>query len=281
MCHLDALTLRPRLKAMTPSNRGSQPKNGARQPRQSSGKLPAHVYRRRRYVLLAASLIVIGLLILGIVGIAKVIGGGSDEKPTAEEKPAAEESSEAPVPNKQAASGKCPEDKVALKAKVNKKSFKDDAKPKFEMVIENKHTATCLIEVGTKEQEFLVEKDGDAVWSSKFCAADEDENAKASTEFAPESEKTSQFEWNRIQVDKNCNRTNKDFGPGKYDLVVKLGDKESKPAAFELEKDAATMAKEKKEAEAKKVEEEKKSDEENSDEKPSDDTTEDSGASGN
>lgn len=242
---------------MTPSNRGSQPQNGARQPRQSNGKLPAHVYRRRRYMLLLASLVVIALLVLGIVGIVKGLGGGGDEKPAAEDTPSASPTSAAPVPDKKAASGKCPVDKVGLKAKVDKKSFKDEAKPKFKMVIENKHTATCLIDVGTKEQEFLVKKNGDVVWSSKFCAADKDENAEVSTEFAPESEKSAQFEWNRVQVDKNCNRTNKEFGPGDYELVVKLGDEKSKPAKFELEKDAAAKAKEKKAAEDEKAKDEK------------------------
>ncbi len=52
------------------------------------------------------------------------------------------------------------------------------------------------------------------------------------------------------------------FAPGKYDLVVKLGDKESKPATFELEKDEATKAKEKKAAEEKKAKEEEKKSEE-------------------
>lgn len=257
---------------MTPSNRGSQPKNGARQPRQSSGKLPAHVYRRRRYALLVASLVVVALLVLGVLGIVKGLGGGSKDDPVAEETPSASTTSAAPVPDEKAASGKCPEEKVGLKAKVDKKSFKEEAKPTFEMVIENNHTATCLIEVGTKDQEFVVEKNGDVVWSSTFCAADEDENAEVSTEFAPESEKTAQFEWNRVQVDKNCNRTNKAFGPGEYELVVKLGDEKSKPAKFELEKDAATKAKEKKEAEDKKSEEKES---EAPDEKPSDEKSTD------
>lgn len=257
---------------MTPSNRGSQPKNGARQPGQSSGKLPAHVYRRRRYMLLLLSVVVIALLVLGVVGIVKGLGGSGENNPEAEDTPVVTPTSEAaPVPDEKAASGKCPEDKVGLKAEVDKKTFKEDAEPKFGMVIENKHTATCLIEVGTEEQEFLVQKDGNEVWSSQYCAADEDENAEVSTEFAPESEKTSRFKWNRVQVDENCNRTNEEFAPGKYELVVKLGDKKSKPVPFELEKDAATKAKEKKEAEQKKADEEEKSDEEKSeDEKPED-----------
>ncbi|GAA1535768.1 hypothetical protein [Brevibacterium picturae] len=255
---------------MTPSNRGSQPKNGARQPRQSSGKLPAHVYRRRRYMLLVASLVVIALLVLGVVGIVSGLNGGGEEEPVAEDTSSASPSTtQVPVPDEKAASGKCPENKVGLKAKVDEKSFDEDAKPKFEMVVENNHTATCLIEVGTEKQEFLVEKNGDVVWSSKFCAAEEDENAEVSTEFAPKSEKTSQFEWNRVRVDKNCNRTNEDFGPGEYELVVKLGDKKSKPAKFTLEKDATAKEKEKKEAE------EKKSDEPNSDEKPEESSTPD------
>src|SRR5699024_2228904 len=110
-------------------------------------------------------------------------------------------------------------------------------------------------DVGTKEQEFVVKKDGDVVWSSKYCAASKDENAEVSTEFAPQSEKTAKLKWNRIQVDENCNRTDEDFAPGKYDLIVKLDDRASELTTFELEKDAATKAEEEK------AEEEKKDDE--------------------
>ncbi|MCT1447273.1 MULTISPECIES: hypothetical protein [Brevibacterium] len=239
---------------MTPSDRGSQPQ----QPRQSSGKLPAHVYRRRRITLGVLSLVVIGLLVLGIVGITKVLTGGGGEQ-TAEPAPTTvSPTPQAPVPDEKAASGACPEKAVAVSAKVDKKSYDENAKPKFEMTVANNHTATCLIEVGTKQQEFVVMQDSDVVWSSKYCAADDDENAEAPTEFAPQSQKTAQFEWNRVRVDKNCNKTDKGFAPGKYALVVKLGDKESAPAQFELEKDEATKAKEKKEAEEKKAKDEEK-----------------------
>ena len=258
---------------MTPSNRGSQPNRAAGQPRQSSGKLPAHVYRRRRVILGVASLLVLGLLVLGIVGIVKAIGGRSDESDKAgvEETTPAESTTAAPVPDEKAASGKCPEGKVSLKAKVDPKSVKDGKEPEFGMVIENNHTATCLIEVGTDEQEFIVEKDGDVVWSSKYCAASKDENAEASTEFAPQSEKTAKLKWNRIKVDKNCNRTDEDFAPGDYDLIVKLDDKKSEPTTFTLEKDAAAKAKEKKAAEEKKKAEDEKKSEEESGEKASSD----------
>lgn len=249
---------------MTPSNRGSQPNGAAGQPRQSSGKLPAHVYRRRRITLGVLSLVVLGLLVLGIVGIVKAIDGGGDDGEVTTEPSEQETTTAAPVPNKKAASGECPEDKIALKAKVDPKSVKDGQEPEFGMVIENRHDATCLIEVGTKKQEYVVEKDGDVVWSSKYCAASKDENAEVSTEFAPQSEKTAKLKWNRIQVDKNCNKTNKDFGAGEYDLIVKLDDKESKPTTFELEKSAAEKAEEKK------SEEDEKSDE-GSGEKSSDD----------
>ncbi|WP_253720057.1 hypothetical protein [Brevibacterium renqingii] len=260
---------------MTPSNRGSQPKRAAGQPRQSSGKLPAHVYRRRRITLGVLSLVVLGLLVLGIVGIAKAIGGsgGDGDEVTAEPEKQSESTTAAPVPDKKAASGRCPEDKIALKAKVDPKSVKDGQKPEFGMVIENKHTATCLIEVGTKQQEFVVEKDGDVVWSSKYCAASKDENAEVSTEFAPHSEKTAKLKWNRIPVDKNCNRKDDDFAPGEYDLIVKLDDKESKPTTFELEKDAAAKAEEKKaeeeESEKKDSSEEESGEKDGSEEKPS------------
>ncbi|MFC9443336.1 MULTISPECIES: hypothetical protein [Brevibacterium] len=240
---------------MTPSDRGSQPK----QPRQSSGKLPAHVYRRRRITLAVLSLVVIGLIVLGVVGITKAIGGLSDQEPTAADAPtSASPTPQAPVPDAQAASGACPPDSVSVSAKADKKSYDENTKPKFEMVIGNTHTATCLIEVGTKQQEFVVEQEGDVVWSSKYCAADDDENAEAPTEFAPQSQKTAQFEWNRVRVDKNCNKASKGFEPGTYDLIVKLGDTESKPVPFELEKDEATKAKEKEAADKKKAEEEKK-----------------------
>ncbi|WP_228281682.1 hypothetical protein [Brevibacterium pigmentatum] len=257
---------------MTPSNRGSQPNRAAGQPRQSSGKLPAHVYRRRRITLGVLSLVVVGLLALGITGIVKAIGSGSDgsDKVAAEETTSAETTTAAPVPDKKAASGKCPEDKVSLKAKVDPKSVKDGKEPEFGMVIENGHTATCLIEVGTEKQEFIVEKDGDVVWSSEYCAASKDENAEASTEFAPESEKTAKLKWNRIKVDSNCNREDSDFAPGDYELIVKLDDKKSEPTKFTLEKSAADKAKEKKAAEEKKADEEKKSAEETGEKDSSD-----------
>lgn len=257
---------------MTPSNRGSQPNRAAGQPRQSSGKLPAHVYRRRRITLGVLSLVVVGLLVLGITGIVKAIGSGSDgsDKVAAEETTPAETTTAAPVPDKKAASGKCPEDKVSLKAKVDPKSVKDGKEPEFGMVIENGHTATCLIEVGTEKQEFIVEKDGDVVWSSEYCAASKDENAEASTEFAPESEKTAKLKWNRIKVDSNCNREDSDFAPGDYELIVKLDDKKSEPTKFTLEKSAAEKAKEKAAEEKKKADEEKKSAEETGEKDSSD-----------
>lgn len=244
---------------MTPSNRGSQPQRAAGRPRQSSGKLPAHVYRRRRITLAVFSLVVLGLLVLGIVGIVKAIGSsGGDDGEVSAEPSEKETTTAAPVPDKKAASGECPEDKISLKAKVDPESVKDGDEPEFGMVIENSHDATCLIEVGTKKQEFVVKKDGDVVWSSKYCAAPKDENAEVSTEFAPQSEKTAKLKWNRIQVDKNCNKTNKDFASGDYELVVKLDDKESEPAKFELEKSAAEKAKDEKAADEKKAEEDKK-----------------------
>ena len=255
---------------MTPSDRGSQPK----QPRQSSGKLPAHVYRRRRITLGVLSLVVIGLIVLGVVGITKALTGGG-EQPVAEPAPtSASPTPQAPVPDEKAASGACPEKAVAVSAKVDKKSYDENAKPKFEMTVANNHTATCLIEVGTKQQEFVVKQGSDVVWSSKYCAADDDENAEAPTEFAPQSQKTAQFEWNRVRVDDNCNRMDKGFAPGKYALVVKLGEKESEPAPFTLEKDEATKAKEKKEAEEKKAKEEekKKSEEKKSEDASSEET---------
>ncbi|HJF76504.1 MAG TPA: hypothetical protein K8V63_07105 [Brevibacterium linens] len=230
------------------------------------------MYRRRRITLAVASLLVLGLLVLGIVGIVKAIGGRSDgsDKVAAEETTPAESTTAAPVPDKKAASGKCPEDKVSLKAKVDPKSVKDGKEPEFGMVIENGHTATCLIEVGTDKQEFIVEKNGDVVWSSEYCAAAKDENAEASTEFAPQSEKTAKLKWNRIKVDKNCNREDSDFAPGDYELIVKLDDKKSEPTKFTLEKSAAEKAKEKKAAEKKKADEEKKSAEETGEKDSSD-----------
>ncbi|WGP07147.1 hypothetical protein QFE97_05110 [Bacillus subtilis] len=230
------------------------------------------MYRRRRITLGVLSLVVVGLLVLGITGIVKAIGSGSDgsDKVAAEETTPAETTTAAPVPDKKAASGKCPEDKVSLKAKIDPKSVKDGKEPEFGMVIENGHTATCLIEVGTEKQEFIVEKDGDVVWSSEYCAASKDENAEASTEFAPESEKTAKLKWNRIKVDSNCNREDSDFAPGDYELIVKLDDKKSEPTKFTLEKSAAEKAKEKKAAEEKKADEEKKSAEETGEKDSSD-----------
>src|SRR5699024_2197341 len=106
VCHLDALPLRPRLNAMTPSDRGSQPHRAAGQARESSPRLPAHVARRRRRTLGVLSLVVLGLLVLGTGGIVNAVGSrGGDEGETAAEGTQTEPTTSAPVPDEKAASG--------------------------------------------------------------------------------------------------------------------------------------------------------------------------------
>lgn len=146
--------------------------------------------------------------------------GGSGEQPAG--------------PGPDESSGKCPTEAVEISAKTDKPSYKPNSVIKLELGVTNKHNASCAIDVGPQKQTFTVKKDKDTVWSSAFCVSGKQKDQ--TQVFVSGANKKSVLPWDMIPTDDKCNRTKDTLDPGEYTLVTKLGDIESKPAKFVVEK---------------------------------------------
>ncbi|GAB3049335.1 hypothetical protein [Sediminivirga luteola] len=222
--------------------------------------MPKSVYIRRRIIVGALALLVLaGLVTGGVFAVRGVIGliQGTGAEPVAEadaagEAQAGEQSAEAtpepsPEPGEdegEAGDGEaaeptetCAEDSVQVTARTDKGEYAEGENPALELVVATDAEQACLIDVGTAQQEFIVNRDGEQVWSSADCYdvdADRD-TARVMEPFEPEQERRAVMEWPRIPSEQGCPAVDEEAGPGEYELVVVLGRTESEPVSFTLE----------------------------------------------
>ena len=184
------------------------------------------------------AVVVIGLLILGIVLMVKAIQGIRDDLSAPAPEPTTAEPT-APGPADGEGSGTCPTDSVRVAASTDEDEYDVDEEPQLTIEVTNGHDADCLIDVGEAQQEFVIERDGDTVWSSRYCAAtgEGDEAASNPLVFPAQSSKKASLTWPRVPVDDDCRQTDEAFPAGDYALIVKLGEAESEPATFTLAED--------------------------------------------
>lgn len=131
----------------------------------------------------------------------------------------------------------CSEDSVQVTARTDKGEYAAGENPALELVVATDAEQACLIDVGTAQQEFIVNRDGEQVWSSADCYdvdADRD-TARVMEPFEPDQERRAVMEWPRIPSEQGCPAIDEEAGPGEYELVVVLGRTESEPASFTLE----------------------------------------------
>ncbi|SMY10557.1 hypothetical protein [Brevibacterium jeotgali] len=196
------------------------------------------LYRRRRTVVAVLAIIVASVLTLGVVlavqAVESVREGMSGPEPVAESPEPS-----APGPVGDAGSGSCPPDTTRVAASTDEDEYEEDEEPVLTIAVRNTHSADCLIDVGTERQEFVIEHDGDTVWSSRYCESSGEEADGGSNPlvFPAKSEKKTSLDWPRIPVDDACRQTDEAFPAGQYDLIVKLGEEESEPARFTLKGD--------------------------------------------
>lgn len=211
----------------------------ARGPRDARRQL----YRRRRIVVAVLAIIVACVLTLGVVlavqAVQSVREGMSGPEPAAESPEPS-----APGPVGDAGSGACPPDTTRVTASTDEDEYEEDEEPVLTIEVKNTHSADCLIDVGTERQEFVIEHEGDTVWSSRYCESPDEETEGESNPlvFPAKSGKKTSLDWPRIPVDDSCRQTDEAFPAGQYDLIVKLGEEESEPARFTLKGDPADDA---------------------------------------
>lgn len=201
------------------------------------------MFRRRRIIVAVLAIIVAAVLTLGVVlavqAIQSVREGVGSPPPVAESPEPS-----APGPVGDAGSGGCPPDTTRVAASTDEDEYEDDEEPVLTIEVKNTHSADCLIDVGTERQEFVIEHEGDTVWSSRYCeSTDEDaEGGSNPLVFPAQSGKKTSLDWPRVPVDESCRQTAEAFPAGQYELIVKLGDEESEPAPFTLKGDPADDA---------------------------------------
>ncbi len=227
--------------------------NGRGRP-QASEEARRRLYRRRRLIVAVLAIIVAGVLTLGVVlavqAVQSVREGMSDPGPVAESPEPS-----APGPEGDAGSGGCPPDTTRVAASTDEDEYDEDEEPVLTIEVKNTHSADCLIDVGAARQEFVIEREGETVWSSRYCEpAEEGEEGEEGESnplvFPAKSSKETSLDWPRVPVDDSCKQTDDAFPAGQYDLIVKLGEEESEPARFTLKGDPAEDAGETAEGEA-------------------------------
>lgn len=139
----------------------------------------------------------------------------------------------APGPGPGEGSGKCPPESIQVTAATDKGNYKQNSTIKLELGVTNGHNASCAIDVGPKLQTYTVKQGDKVVWSSAFCVSGEQE--EATQVFVSGARKNAVLPWDMIPTDDKCNRTADTLEPGQYQLVTKLGERESQPAPFEVD----------------------------------------------
>ena len=197
------------------------------------------MYRRRRITVGILAIIVAAVLVLGIILMVKAVQGIREDMAAPAPEPTTTEAV-APGPEASEGSGACPPDSVRVAASTDEDEYEDGEEPELTIEVTNGHDADCIIDVGEAHQEFVIERDGDTVWSSRYCAAtgEDDEAATNPLVFPAQSSKKASLTWPRIPVDDECRQTDDSFPDGEYALVVKLGETESEPARFSLVEEA-------------------------------------------
>ena len=128
------------------------------------------MYRRRRLTVAFLAIIVAAVLTVGVVLAVQGIRDDLSAPPPVTETP----DPTAPGPEGDAASGACPTDTTSVAASTDEDEYEPGEEPVLSIEVTNGHTADCLIDVGEARQEFLVERDGDTVWSSRYCGPADD-----------------------------------------------------------------------------------------------------------
>ncbi|WP_395245749.1 hypothetical protein ACGGZK_08055 [Agromyces sp. MMS24-K17] len=155
-----------------------------------NGRPSPAVYRRRRLVVLLGLLAVVVAIVLIIVRPGSSQGDEADRSaPPATETPAATDAAatEAPATDAPAADGSgtalptesasaegkhCKSAQVAVEAVTDRTEYAAGEQPQLSMTLTNTGADACVLNVGTKVQEFTIKSGEEVYWRSTDCQGD-------------------------------------------------------------------------------------------------------------
>ncbi|MBG6084841.1 hypothetical protein [Zhihengliuella flava] len=201
------------------------------------------VYRRRRLVVLLAALVVVALLVWGgFAGVSALRAMTAEGRSDASAQPSASADSPASgaesgadssaEPTESADPSSCQPGDVSVSASTEKRVHGTDEDPVLIMTVENTGDFDCDVNVGTREQEFLIESGDDRIYSTKDCLKD---STVLDITMEPGQKETARFTWERVRSAPGCPGVSAHPRPGTYVFIAKLGNRTSDKAVFELQ----------------------------------------------
>lgn len=216
------------------------------------GELPAHVYWRRRVVVLAVLLSVLGGAgWLGFALLADRDGGAVAASSTPAPEPAlervvpslsavatldpppvAETATEAPAPAAApAAGGPCTDEMIGLEVR-SPATAPVGSKPTFELAVANLSAVPCVRALDKGLQEVvLLDQAGNRVWGSNDCFPEASSDPRT---LAPGEVVTLPLVWGGLTSEPSCTAPRENPAPGTYLLRGRLDTKVSADATIAL-----------------------------------------------
>lgn len=222
----------------------------------TGGRLPEHVYRRRRMVALAVIVVLVLALLWAVVSGVRALTAPEADDANATQQPdaAAQPSTDPqnkfadftarPTPSGSGAPGasgspsasstaapECGAD-LAVSAATDKQSYAAGQNPVLELTLENKGQHPCRVDAGSNHMAFVVTSGADTVFDSRHCAAaGEDRQITLDTG----QKETARLTWNRVRTAEGCPAGQSEALAGYYNLTTSLGDVASQQAVFSLQ----------------------------------------------
>lgn len=128
----------------------------------------------------------------------------------------------------------CDESGIKVVAGVDKPSYGADEEPILSLRVTNSGKASCDINVGTSQMEYVISSGNDTIFNSKNCQVEPSDLVK---NLAPGASETAKFVWKVNRSAPGCEKV--DAKPGRggatYALVATLGKWSSDKVTFTLQ----------------------------------------------
>ena len=211
------------------------------------------VYRRRRLAALIVLVAVVALAWWGVSAIVGMLGRGGDvaagtaapgasgagaSDPAASTEPGDDTAASGAPTDDPAAAGPvhCEAGQLEVTALTDKAAYRADEEPQLSVRLRNASDRTCLIDIGTAKQEYVITSGNDTIWVSTHCLRDPTEQM---VEFPAGAEVTSPpVAWVRERsTPDTCDKARPQAvsGGAYYRVTVTVDGFASEPATFVLQ----------------------------------------------
>jgi hypothetical protein len=125
----------------------------------------------------------------------------------------------------------CADKDITVTPAVDKAEYKIGQKPRFKMMISNNSATRCARDVGASQQELVVSRGGQRLWSSDDCAPNGTHDERV---LRPGEKRTYWLTWSGKTSAPGCTQARTVAGAGTYKLTGRLATAKSDPVTFTL-----------------------------------------------